>query len=65
MADQRREHQSRPGLSKGNRAAANTDFNRVLKLVPGTDEAKRAEAGLNGELPTAPAASRPEAAPKR
>ena len=46
-------------LAQGNRPAANADFNRVLKLVPGTDEAKRAEAGLNGELPAAPAASRP------
>jgi tetratricopeptide (TPR) repeat protein len=53
-------------LASGNRPAANVDFNRVLKLVPGTDEAKRAEAGLRGELPTAPAASgRPETAPKR
>jgi tetratricopeptide (TPR) repeat protein len=52
-------------LARGERNAANDDFNRVLKLVPGTDEARRAEAGLRGELPTAPAASRPEAAPKR
>ncbi len=52
-------------LARGERAAANDDFNRVLKLVPGTAEAKRAEAGLRGESPTAPAASRPEAAPKR
>ena len=53
-------------LARGDRTAANADFNRVLKLVPGTDEAKRAEAGLRGELPTAPAASgRPETAPKR
>jgi tetratricopeptide (TPR) repeat protein len=52
-------------VARGDRTAANADFNRVLKLVPGTDEAKRAEAGLRGELPTAPAASRPETAPKR
>jgi tetratricopeptide (TPR) repeat protein len=52
-------------LAQGNRQAANLDFNHVLKLVPGSNEAKRAEAGLNGELPTAPAASRPEPAPKR
>lgn len=52
-------------LARGERNAANDDFRRVLKLVPGTEEAKRAEAGLRGELPTAPAASRPEAAPRR
>jgi tetratricopeptide (TPR) repeat protein len=52
-------------LARGERPAANVDFNKVLKLVPGTDEAKRAEAGLRGELPAAPAASRPESAPKR
>ncbi|MBS0527023.1 MAG: tetratricopeptide repeat protein [Proteobacteria bacterium] len=52
-------------LARGERTAANADFHRVLKLVPGTVEAKRAEAGLRGELPTAPAASRPEVAPKR
>jgi tetratricopeptide (TPR) repeat protein len=52
-------------LTQGNRAAASADFNKVLKLVPGTDEAKRAEAGLRGELPTAPAASRPAPAPRR
>lgn len=52
-------------LARGERTAANDDFDRVLKLVPGTAEATRAEAGLRGELPTAPAASRPEAAPKR
>jgi tetratricopeptide (TPR) repeat protein len=52
-------------LARGERTAANADFDKVLKIVPGTAEAKRAEAGLRGELPTAPAASRPEAAPKR
>jgi tetratricopeptide (TPR) repeat protein len=52
-------------LARGERTAANADFSRVLTLVPGTAEAKRAEAGLRGELPTAPAASRPETAPKR
>jgi len=52
-------------LAQGNRTAANADFTKVLELVPGTDEAKRAEAGVRGELPTAPAASRPETAPKR
>lgn len=52
-------------LARGERTAANADFDRVLKLVPGTAEAKRAEAGLRGELTTGPAASRPEAAPKR
>jgi tetratricopeptide (TPR) repeat protein len=51
-------------LARGERQAANDDFNRVLKLVPGTDEARRAEAGLRGE-PPGPAASRPATAPKR
>jgi tetratricopeptide (TPR) repeat protein len=52
-------------LARGERMAANDDFKKVLKLVPGTAEAKRAEAGLRGELPTAPEAGRPEASPKR
>jgi tetratricopeptide (TPR) repeat protein len=52
-------------LAQGKREAADADFGKVLKLVPGSDEAKRAEAGLRGELPTAPAASRPATAPQR
>ena len=52
-------------LARGEQMAANDDFKKVMKLVPGTAEAKRAEAGLRGELPITPAASRPEASPKR
>jgi tetratricopeptide (TPR) repeat protein len=52
-------------LARGDRTAANADFNKVMKLVPGTAEARRAEAGLRGELPTTPAASRPATAPRR
>jgi len=56
-------------LARGDRKRANDDFTRVLKLVPpGSDAARRAEAGLLGELPGAeppPAASRPEAVPPK
>jgi len=39
-------------LARGDRAAANADFTRVMKLVPpGSNAARRAEAGLRGELP--------------
>ena len=63
-------------LAGGDRARANDDFNRVLRIVPpGSDSARRAEAGLRGERPAAtlapvgpgaaPAApAAPNAAPK-
>lgn len=51
-------------LARGDRPKANADFTRVMKLVPpGTDAARRAEAGLRGELPGAQPP--PAAAPKR
>ncbi len=52
-------------LARGSRDAANADFNRVLKLVPpGSAAARRAEAGLAGGAPAAPAAT-PAPAGKR
>lgn len=53
-------------LARDSRNLANIDFNRVLRLVPpGTSAARRAEAGLRGELPVAPvpADNAPTAAP--
>jgi tetratricopeptide (TPR) repeat protein len=42
-------------LASGDRAAATADFKKVLSLVAqGSDAAKRAEAGLRGELPEGP-----------
>jgi tetratricopeptide (TPR) repeat protein len=56
-------------LARGDRSKANADFTKVLKLVPpGSDAAKRAEAGLRGELPgveAPPAASRPPPSPPK
>ena len=47
-----------PGARRA-QASANNDFNRVLQLVPpGSDAARRAEAGLRGEQPVPPAAER-------
>jgi len=49
-------------LARGERQAATAEFAKVLKLVPaGSEQARRAEAGLRGEQPAAeaPAASRP------
>jgi Flp pilus assembly protein TadD len=47
-------------LARGSRDAANADFNRVLKLVPpGSPAARRAEAGLAGGAPAAPAQGPP------
>ncbi len=41
-------------LARGNRTQANDDFNKVLRAVPpGSDAARRAQAGLNGEQPAA------------
>jgi len=46
-------------LARGDRGSATTAFNKVLKLAPaGSDAAKRAEAGLRGEPPSPPAASK-------
>jgi regulator of sirC expression with transglutaminase-like and TPR domain len=51
-------------LARGDRQAATADFAKVLKLVPaGSEQARRAEAGLRGEPPEAPAASRPAKEP--
>lgn len=51
-------------LARGTRDAANRDFERVLKLVPpNTPAARRAEAGLSGSLPVAPAPATPGAPP--
>ena len=45
-------------LARGERSQANDDFNKVLRLVPpGSDAARRAEAGLRGEQPVPPAPS--------
>jgi tetratricopeptide (TPR) repeat protein len=56
-------------LAKGDRKAASADFAKVLKAVPqGSDAARRAEAGLRGELPgvdAPPAASRPSNDPPK
>lgn len=39
-------------LARGNRTQANDDFNQVLRVVPpGSDAARRAQAGLGGEQP--------------
>lgn len=47
-------------LARGSRQAANADFERVLRLVPpNTTAARRAEAGLRGELPSAPPLAAP------
>ena len=53
-------------LALGERNQANTDFNRVLRLVPpGSAAARRAQTGLRGEQPVPPAADvPPPAAPK-
>ncbi|MDI1282791.1 MAG: tetratricopeptide repeat protein [Reyranella sp.] len=41
-------------LAQGNRGQANDDFNRVLRIVPpGSDAARRAQAGLDGQQPAA------------
>jgi len=51
-------------LARGTRDAANRDFERVLKLVPpNSAAARRAEAGLSGSLPVAPAPATPGAPP--
>ena len=43
-------------LARGSRDAANADFNRVLRLAPpSSPAARRAEAGLGGSTPAAPA----------
>ena len=56
-------------LARGDRARANADFTKVLKAVPsGSEAARRAEAGLHGELPggdTPPPVSRPPANPPK
>jgi len=42
-------------LARGSRDAAAADFNKVLRLVPpGSSAARRAEAGLRGDLPVPP-----------
>ena len=42
-------------LARGERNQANNDFSKVLSLVPpGSDAARRAEAGLRGEQPVPP-----------
>jgi tetratricopeptide (TPR) repeat protein len=50
-------------FARGDKASAQADFNKVLSLVPpGSEAAKRAEAGLRGEAANGgapPAASRP------
>ncbi len=39
-------------MARGDKAGADIAFTRVLKLVPpGSDAAKRAQAGLRGERP--------------
>jgi tetratricopeptide (TPR) repeat protein len=49
-------------LARGERKQANDDFNKVLRLVPpGSTAARRAEAGLRGEQPVAPAPGTPPA----
>jgi tetratricopeptide (TPR) repeat protein len=49
-------------LARGDSQAAAADFKRVLTLVPdGSAAARRAEAGLRGELPSAPATPAPAA----
>jgi tetratricopeptide (TPR) repeat protein len=51
-------------LAGGDRARANDDFNRVLRIVPpGSDSARRAQAGLRGEQPTPTAVGTTPAAP--
>lgn len=46
-------------MARGDRQAASADFTRVLGLVPpGSDAARRAEAGLRGELPTGSGAAK-------
>lgn len=56
-------------LARGDRARANADFTKVLSAVPpGSEAARRAEAGLRGELPggdTPPATSPPPKNPPR
>jgi Flp pilus assembly protein TadD len=45
-------------LARGDKSVASTDFTKVLRLVPpDSDAARRAEAGLRGELPGAAARS--------
>ena len=49
-------------LARGERSKAGDDFNKVLRLVPpGSSAARRAEAGLRGEQPAAPAPNQPPA----
>ena len=51
-------------LARGTRQLANADFERVLRLVPpGAPAARRAEAGLRGELPSAPSPVVPASPP--
>lgn len=51
-------------LALNDRTAASADFSKVLSLVPtGTDAARRAEAGLRGELPPSGTTSQPAAKP--
>ena len=48
-------------LAQGTRDAANRDFERVLRLVPPSSAAaRRAEAGLSGNLPVAPTPTSPK-----
>jgi len=48
--------------ARGDHKSATADFNKVIKLAPaGSEAAQRAQAGLQGEVPTAP----PPAASKR
>ena len=51
-------------LALGDRTAASADFSKVLALVPsGSDAARRAEAGLRGELPPTGTTPSPAAKP--
>ena len=53
-------------LARGERSQATNDFNKVLRLVPpGSSAARRAQAGLRGEPPAAPAADQPPAPGRR
>jgi regulator of sirC expression with transglutaminase-like and TPR domain len=53
-------------LVLGERNQANNDFGRVLRLVPpGSNAARRAEAGLRGEQPVPPTAEAPPPPPPK